>query len=61
MELGKASDATIIRYDSGFKLSKILRLLGQSDKAKIEVNVAKSLTPPLEVGRLYFLPSFYAP
>lgn len=61
MELGKATDATVIRYDAGFKISRILRLLGQSEKTKIEVNVAKSLTPPLEVGRLYFLPSFYAP
>jgi protease-4 len=61
MELGKAAGATIVRYDAGFKLSRLFRLLGQSGKTNIEVDVAKSLTPKLEAGRLYFLPSFYAP
>jgi len=61
MELGKTTAATVIRYDAGFKLSRLFRLLGQSGKTKIEVDVAKSLAPKLETGRLYFLPSFYAP
>lgn len=61
MELGKAAGATVVRYDAGFKLSRLLRLLGQSGKTNIEVDVAKSLTPKIEAGRLYFLPSFYAP
>jgi protease IV len=61
MELGKVKSATIIRYESPFKLARLLRFLGQSEKTKVEVNVAQALMPKLEAGRLYFLPSFYAP
>ena len=62
-ELGNAAGASIIRYEAEFKLGRILRFLGETnaDKSKIEVNLMKSLAPPLEVGKLYFLPSFYAP
>lgn len=59
-ELAGISDATVIRYDSGFKFGKLLHLLGQSEKAKIEVDVAKNLAPRLEAGRMYYLPSFFA-
>ena len=61
MELGGAKGATVIRYESPFKFGRLFRLLGQSEKASVEVNVAKALVPKLEAGRLYFLPSFYAP
>jgi protease-4 len=61
MELGKTTGATIIRYESGFKLSKLLRLLGQSSQAKVEVDVSKTFGPRLEPCRLYYLPSAYAP
>ena len=61
MDLGKVKGAQIIRYESPFKFGRILRLLGQSEKSSVEVNVVKSLMPKLEAGRLYFLPSFYAP
>jgi protease-4 len=61
MELGKAKGATIIRYESPFKLARLFRLLGQSEKTNVEVNVTRALMPKLEAGRLYFLPSFYAP
>ena len=61
MELGKAKGATVIRYESPFKFGRLFRLLGQSEKASVEVNIAKALVPKLEAGRLYFLPSFYAP
>jgi protease-4 len=61
MELGGAKGATVIRYESPFKLGKLFRLLGQSEKTSVEVNVARALGPKLEAGRLYFLPSFYAP
>ena len=61
MELGKAPGAAIIRYESPFHFSRLFRLLGQSEKTKIEVKVADALTPKLETGRLYYLPSFYAP
>ncbi|HEY3898722.1 MAG TPA: signal peptide peptidase SppA [Chthoniobacter sp.] len=61
MELGGARGAAIIRYESPFKFGRLLRLLGQSEKSKVEVNVANALVPKLDAGRLYFLPSFYAP
>ncbi len=62
MELGKTKGATVIRYESAFKLGKLFRLLGQSDRnSKIEVNVTEALKPKLEAGRLYYLPSMFAP
>ena len=61
MKLGNVKSATVIRYESPFKLGKIFRLLGQSEKTSVEVNVAKVIGPKLEAGHLYFLPSFYAP
>ena len=61
MELGKVKGAAVIRYESPFHFGRIFRILGQSEKASVEVNVMKSLMPKLEAGRLYFLPGFYAP
>ena len=60
MEMGKAKGASVIRYESPFKLGRYLRFLGQQEKARIEVNVVKSIVPKLETGKLYFLPGFYA-
>jgi protease-4 len=64
MELAKVKSAAIIRYDSPFKLGKLFRLLGQSErsaKTTVEVKIADALAPKLEAGRLYYLPAFYAP
>jgi protease-4 len=61
MALGGAPGATVVRYESPFKFGRLLKLLGQSEKTSVEVNVARALGPKLEAGRLYFLPSFYAP
>jgi len=61
MALGNAPNATVIRYESPFKFGRILKLLGQTETSRAEVNVVKSLMPKLEAGRLYFLPGFYAP
>lgn len=62
-EFGKADGAAIIRYETPFKLGRLLRLLGKTDarQSKIEIDLAKSIGPRLEIGKLYFLPSFYAP
>ena len=60
-ELGHAPNAAVIRYESGFKFARLLRMLGHSQSSKIEVNLAEGMTPKLESGRLYLLPSFYAP
>jgi protease-4 len=51
-ELAKAPGAAVVRYEAAFKFGRI---------TKIEVDVASSILPRLEVGKLYFLPSFYAP
>ncbi len=60
MEMGNAKGATIIRYEAGFKLGRILRMLGQSEKTKIQVDLAQSIAPRLELGHMYYLPTFYA-
>ncbi len=60
MELGGAPEAAVIRYESGFKLGKLFRMFGQSEKTNIEVHLPNTLVPKLEAGRLYYLPSFYA-
>jgi hypothetical protein len=36
-------------------------MLGHSEKTNVEVNLTQALVPRLEAGRLYFLPSYYAP
>ena len=61
MELGKAKGAAVVRYETSFKFTRLLRLLGQSEKSRVELNIGKALVPKIEAGRLYFLPSFYAP
>jgi protease-4 len=61
MELGGVKGVAVIRYESPFKFGRLLRLLGQSEKTNVEVNLTRALTPKIEAGRLYFLPSFYAP
>jgi protease-4 len=58
-ELGGASDATIVKYGPPFSLGRLFRALGQTQK--IEVKLPGQITPQLESGRAYFLPSFYAP
>lgn len=60
-ELGKMQNATVIRYESPFRFSRLFRILGQSEKSKVEVKIADALIPRIEAGRLYYLPSFYAP
>ncbi|MDQ3623872.1 MAG: signal peptide peptidase SppA [Verrucomicrobiota bacterium] len=61
MELGKAPGAAVIRYDAPFSLSRIFRIFTQSETKKIEVEIARALAPPLDPGKLYFLPGHYAP
>ncbi|HEY2343679.1 MAG TPA: S49 family peptidase, partial [Chthoniobacteraceae bacterium] len=62
MELGGVKAATVIRYQAPFKLGKLFRLLGESDRhSKVEVSVTEALKPKLEAGRLYYLPSIFAP
>jgi protease-4 len=60
-ELGRAPDATIVKYGPPFSLGRIFRALGETGRSKIELKLPDQLVPQLESGRAYFLPSFYAP
>jgi len=60
-ELGHAADAKVVKYGPPFVLSRFFRMLTESGKTRIELSLPSSLTPQLESGRAYFLPSFYAP
>ncbi|MGC3991303.1 MAG: signal peptide peptidase SppA [Chthoniobacteraceae bacterium] len=60
-ELAGVSDAEVVSYKASPGFGRFLKLLGQSENSKIEVNLEQKLMPSLEPGRLYMLPSFYAP
>ncbi len=60
-ELGNAKGASVIKYEAPFRLGKALRLFGGSENTKVEVNLTGQILPKLESGRIYLLPSFYAP
>lgn len=61
-ELSRSPNAAVVRYEAEFHLGGLLRLLGSTAKAdrKVEIAVGENLTPRLESGRLYMLPSYYA-
>jgi protease-4 len=62
-ELGVAPGASIVMYvpePSGAQLLKLLSQSSQSSRANIEVNLTQKLLPPLEPGKLYLLPDYYA-
>ncbi|MEY2562579.1 MAG: protease [Verrucomicrobiota bacterium] len=60
-DLGKASDATIVKYGPPFSFGRLFRAFSSARDSKIELTLPKQLVPQLETGRAYFLPSFYAP
>jgi len=39
----------------------VLRMLAKSGDTRIELTLPGQITPQLQSGRAYFLPSFYAP
>lgn len=59
-ELGNAPGAAVVKYQPGFRFSRLFHMFGQAEDSKIEINLAQKLLPPLEAGRLYMLPGFYA-
>jgi len=60
--LGGAPDAPVVRYEAEFHFGKLLRLLGgESQESKVRIELPDGMMPHLEAGRLYLLPSFYAP
>ena len=60
-ELGGAPGATVVRYETRFGLAQLFRILGKAEATKVEVDIARALTPKLEAGRLYYLPSYLVP
>ncbi len=60
-ELAQAPDAKIVKYGPPFSLGRVFRMLTRSGDTKIELSLPGQLTPQLQSGRAYFLPSFYAP
>jgi len=60
-ELGRAPDAKVVKYGPPFNLGRFFRLLTKGGDTKIELSLPGQLTPQLQSGRAYFLPSFYAP
>jgi protease-4 len=60
-ELGHAPNARLVKYRPPFSLGRVFRMLVKSGDTRIELKLPGQLTPELESGRAYFLPSFYAP
>ncbi|CAN5518825.1 hypothetical protein BH20VER3_BH20VER3_11310 [soil metagenome] len=60
-ELGRAPDARVVKYRPPFNLGRVFRMLTKSGDTRIELSLPGQLSPQLESGRAYFLPSFYAP
>lgn len=59
-ELAGISNAQVVRYKRVYSFEKFLRIFGESRSAKLEIKLPGekvSLAP----GRIYLLPSFYAP
>ena len=55
-ELAGIPKAKVIRYAEPFSLKNVFRLVGQNDRAKIELELSPS-SLMLETGKLYFLPA----
>lgn len=66
-ELAAAPDARVIRYEAPFRLGRFFRMWGRVDPPKVEVDLLRNLAPPLsqlpplEAGKIYLLPAFFAP
>jgi hypothetical protein len=60
--LGGVPYAPVVRYEAEFRLGKILKLLGgQSQAGSVRVELPGVSVPQLDPGRIYLLPSFFAP
>lgn len=59
-EMGESPDASIVRYEHGYRFENFLRLFGQTRAQKIEIGLPGPKVS-LEPGRVYLLPAFYAP
>ncbi len=58
-ELSGATNPAVVRYESPFRLGRLLNLLGKADASrKVEVDIAGGMLPRLEPGKVYLLPSY---
>jgi protease-4 len=60
-ELGHAPTARIEKYAPPHSLGRFLRLFVKGGETRIELSRPGQLSPQLQSGHAYFLPSFYAP
>jgi protease IV len=60
-QLGGAPNAMVVKYGPPFSLSRFFRAFGEAADSKVKIELPKQLVPQLESGRIYLLPSFYAP
>jgi protease IV len=60
-QLGGAPNAAVVKYGPPFSLSRFFRAFGEATDSKVKIELPKQLVPQLESGRVYLLPSFYAP
>jgi protease-4 len=61
MQLGSASGAQVIRYETSLRLGKLLKMLTKAEPAtrgRVELSLGDSLQSKIEPGRLYYLPGF---
>lgn len=58
MELGKVSDATVVRYEPRFSFGDFFRLFGESRAGGVRLELLPKLQG-IEPGRLYLLPPTY--
>jgi len=61
-DLSGATDAPVVRYEASMRFARLVKLFtGRSDSTKLELELPGAITPRLEAGRIYLLPSFFAP
>ncbi len=60
-EMGEAPGAQVVRYERSYSFDRFFRLFGESRaSSKVEINILPQRVE-LEPGRVYLLPSFFAP
>lgn len=59
-DLGRAPEASIVRYLRHYNFGKLFNFLGETRSPKIQIDLPGKSTA-LEPGRVYLLPPFFAP
>ncbi len=61
IELGNSPGAKVVRYKRQFGLDNFLSMFGEAKTPSIKLDVVDKFVSPLEPGRIYLLPPFFAP